>query len=93
MQDSEVCLHPGGGVTFAGPDAVNLYRAMTLKAALSLYVKTKIVPTRGVTGPDMLRMATEYTGHKYKRGAYEEAAKDVADWVQTMKAAMPVTQE
>lgn len=90
MENSEVIHHPGG-MTFVGPDATNLFRAAILKVSLDLYGKTKIVPTRGVTGPSMLRMATEYTGHTYKRGAYAEAAKDVADWVQTMKAAMPVS--
>lgn len=90
MQDSEIVYHDGG-TTFAGPDAVNLVRAVYLKQALVMYARTKMLMTRGATPGFMLAEATKYTGHEYKRGAYEEAAKDLADWIATMKAALPVT--
>lgn len=92
-QDSEVVLHKSGGTTFVGPDAINLYRAIYLKQALVMYARSKMLMTRGATPGFMLVEATKYTGHKYKRGAYTEAAKDLADWIATMKAALPVTDE
>lgn len=88
---SEIIHHAGGGTTLIGLDAINLLKAITLKAHLKLYAKTGIKPTRGVSGPDMLRLAEQYTGKKYKRGQYDLAAADVDVWVQTMKAALPVT--
>lgn len=92
MQKSEIIHHKGGGTTLSGPDAVNLYRAATLKVSLQLYAKTGMIPTRGVTGPMMLKMATEYTGKTYKRGQYVQAAADVGVWVDTMRAALPVSE-
>ncbi len=73
-----------------GPDAVNLYRTICLKAALNLYAKCKLLTTRGVTPTSMLSMASEYTGKKYKRGQHAQAAIDVGVWVDTMKAALPI---
>lgn len=92
MQQSEI-IHSNGGTMFAGPDAVNLVRAVYLASHLKLFAKTGIRPTRHVGPTDMLRMATGYTGKKYKRGAYLAAAEDVRVWVETMKAALPVTDE
>lgn len=91
MQTSEVVLHKGGGATYAGPDAMHLMRAIHLASFLKLYAKTKMRPTRTVSGPMMLTMATEFTGKTYKRGQYEQAAADVRVWIDTMKAAIPVT--
>lgn len=90
-QDSEIVLHKHGGMTLAGPDAINLYRAAVLRQALVMYARSKMLMTRGATPTFMLAEATKYTGHKYKRGAYTEAAKDMEDWIATMKAALPVT--
>ena len=92
-QDSEIVYHKSGGITLAGPDAVNLYRAAHIKAGLALYARSKMLMTRGATPSFLLATATQYTGHKYKRGAYLEAAKDLGDWIETMKAALPVTDE
>ena len=92
-QDSEIVHHKSGGITLAGPDAVNLYRAITLRQGLVMYAKHKMLLTRGATPTFLLATATEYTGHKYKRGAYLEAAKGMDDWIATMKAALPVTDE
>ena len=88
---SEVVVHKGGGTTFAGPDAVNLFRAITLKSALSMYAACGMIPTRGVTATVMLKIAKEYTGKTYKRGEHAKAALDVSVWIETMKAAMPVS--
>lgn len=92
MTNSEI-VHHQGGTTFAGPDAVNLVRAVHLKAALSLYAKTKMLMTRGSTPTVLLKIAAEYTGKKYKRGQHAQAADDLQVWIATMKAALPTTVE
>lgn len=90
MSDSHIEYNAkGDAVSFVGPDAVNMFRAATLASALKLYAATKMLPTRGVTASGMLKLASEYTGKKYKRGEYQKAADDVGQWVQTMKAALP----
>lgn len=43
-----------------------------------------------MTISNMLAMATGYTGIKYKRGAYVQAAEDVQRWADEMKAALPI---
>lgn len=83
----------GKGVAFVGEDAVNLFRAASLRSALNLYASCKIIPTRGMTISRMLTMATEYTGKKYKRNGAVQAAKDVHTWVLAMKAALPVKKD
>ena len=88
---SHVEVHASGGTSYVGKDAVNLFRAITLMSALSMYAKTGMIPTRGVTAMVMLRIAKEYTGKTYKRGQHAQAAEDVKVWVNTMKAAMPVS--
>ena len=93
MQDSEIVLHKGGGASLQGPDAMAYFKAVQLCSFLKLYAKTKIIPTRGVTGPVMLRLAKEFTGKDYKRGQYLQAAEDVRVWIETMKAALPVKDE
>jgi hypothetical protein len=91
VDQSEVVLHAGGGITMAGRDAVNLYRAITLRQALAMYAKTGMLMTRGATPTVILKLASEYTGKAYKRGQHLQAAADVQVWIDTMKAAMPVT--
>lgn len=93
MNQSEI-IHHKGGTTLVGPDAVNLFRAATLKSALNLYARTGMLMTRGATPTRLLQMAKEYTGKTYK-GAdkYTAAAADVGVWIDTMKAALPVTDQ
>jgi len=93
MQSSYVELHQGGGVSFVGPDAVNLMRAITLRRALELYARTGMLLARGVSPTQLLKIAQEYTGKAYKRGQYDQAAQDVGTWVEAMKAAMPISEE
>lgn len=90
MKVSYVDIHEHGGATFVGPDAVNLFRAMALKAALNMYARCKMIPTPGVTATMLLEMAGEYSGKTYQRGEHMNAAVDVAIWIDTMKAAIPV---
>ena len=74
---------------FVGPDATNLFRAVTLRSALGL-LKVGITPTRGLTTAKALKLATEYTGKKYKRTEIDKAREDIKVWCDTMKAALPV---
>ena len=83
----------GDAVTFAGPDAVELFRVATLKTSISLWVKTKMIPTRGVTITKMLAMATRYTGQRYTPQKAADAVRDLGVWIATMKSALPVIEE
>lgn len=87
MTDS-IITTSAGGTMFAGPDAVNLFRAATLKSALGL-LKVGICPTRGLTMTKALKMATEYTKKKYKRTEADRAIADIKLWCDTMSMALP----
>lgn len=87
-QDSYIDHHRGGTM-LVGPDAMKLFKAATLKSSLTLYDKTKLIPTRGVTITVMLRMATEFTNKTYKRTQVLQAAADLQVWIDTMRAAIP----
>lgn len=89
MNESRITIG-NGGTMFVGPDATNLFRAMTLASSLGLYAKCGIIPTRGVTISKMLAMASQYTGKKYKRGDAAKAQSDVKIWCDAMKAALPI---
>jgi hypothetical protein len=79
----------GQAIGFHGKDAVEVFRVATLASSIKMFGRTGMMPTRGMTGAKMLKMAEQYTGKKYKRGQYEQAAADLSTWVQTMKAALP----
>lgn len=89
MTDSHIKTFGKGGVSFVGPDAVNLFRAATLRSALGLLAKG-ITPTRGLTRTRALAMCKEYTGQDYKRGEIERAQADLTTWIETMKSALPI---
>lgn len=92
--NSAITLHDGG-TSITGKDGMLYYKAITLKSSLSLFIKTgnRIIPTRGVTGPVMLRLASEFSGKTYKRGQYQQALDDLSVWIETMKAALPIEDE
>jgi len=89
---SQIVVSPGG-TTFEGPDGTKLFRAMALWSALKMYARHGMKPNRAWTPTVMLRMATEYTGQKYRRGQHNKAAEDVKLWIDAMKAAIPVVTE
>lgn len=78
---------------YSGKDATSLVRAIYAKNALDMYAQTGMKMTRTATPTVLLRIATEYTGHTYKRGQYVKAADDLQVWIETMRAALPVTFE
>jgi hypothetical protein len=67
-----------GATTFAGPAGVDVFRANLLKSSLRLFAKTGIIPTRGVSGSKLLKLATQYTGITYKAGAKVRESAEVA---------------
>lgn len=89
---SYLTMRDGKITGYIGPDAANLFRAITLKFGLDLYVATKgaVIPTRGLTITRMLKMATEYSGKEYKRGGAPLAIDDLEKWIDAMRAALPV---
>jgi hypothetical protein len=90
-KDSGIDYHPGG-TTIYGPDGMKFFQAVQLAGALSLYAKTGMKPTRGVGITQMLALATTFTGKKYRRSEAMKASEDVRTWAQTMKAALPKTE-
>jgi hypothetical protein len=89
---SAVTFGTWGSVTFAGKDAVALYRAIALKAGLNLAAKGMAV-NRHMTRAKLLAAAGQLTGKRYKRGAYLTAAEDVQTWIDAMRSAIPVVVE
>lgn len=90
INDSEVVV--GNGYTmYSGEDGVNLARAISVKAGLRLAMAGLSI--RGTTKTGLLKIASQYTGKKYKRGAYQEARDDLQVWIDNMKLALPVRDE
>lgn len=89
MTSSHVVQHAGGGQSFVGADAVKFFQVTALAAAIKLYDKCGMIPSRGVTISKMMKSAEAITGKKYKRGAYLQAHEDLMTWSRTMKAALP----
>jgi hypothetical protein len=87
--DSKITVTDGVATCYSGPDATNLFRAMTLRSALKL-AKVGISATRGVGPTALLKMAEGYSGKRYKRGQYDAAVADLTVWIETMKSALPV---
>lgn len=88
MTESSITHFGNGGVMLAGPDAVAVFRAATLRSALGL-LAVGISPRRGLTSKTAFAMAKEYTGQTYKRGEHERARRDLHVWIETMKSAIP----
>lgn len=84
---------PDGGTMFVGPDAIALYRAVSIRGALRLYAQSGIVMTRGMTPTKLLKAASAYTGKDYGRGNVNKcqaAVKELDQWIAAMRAALPV---
>lgn len=88
-ENSYVVVTKHGAQSFVGPDAVALFRAATLRSALSL-LKLGISPRRGLSSTKALAMCREYTGQSYKRNEHDRAIHDLTTWIEAMKSALPV---
>ena len=93
MNDDSHIHYGKSSTSFVGPDAVEFYAACVVAQALRFYAKTGIRVNRAYTPTAMLAKATSVTGKKYKRGEYVKAADDLTVWAQTMKAALPTTED
>jgi len=80
------------GTMFVGPQAVDVFRAVMLKHALSLHVRTggALRITRTATPTMLLKNAGAYTGKTYKRGQHAQALEDLTAYIETARAGIPV---
>lgn len=90
IDNSEIVVDKNGGTSFSGRDAVLLYRAMTIRSAISLHVRIGMIPTRGMTITKMLTLAGQICGKTFKRGQSQQAIDALDIWCETMKAALPI---
>lgn len=91
--DNSEIIHHDGGTTIVGQSAMRLLHAAHVKTAISLHKKTGLIPTRGVTITKLFQMATAITQKPYKRGEHDKAVADLQVWIDTMRAALPITDE
>ena len=68
------------GTTFAGPEAVSVFRALTVASALKLYARTGMKANRAYTPAKMMRVAREITGKNFKARDYLLAAEALREW-------------
>jgi hypothetical protein len=87
-----ITSHANGGFSLSGRDAVEVYRAATIRSGLQMYVSTGMLLTRGMTITKLMALASEYTGKKYKRGQYLIAAADMNDVIRAMKEKLEFVQ-
>jgi predicted transcriptional regulator of viral defense system len=92
MSDSQVIISKGS-VTYSGPDAVSLFQAIALRSAMKLNAATGLLPRRGFTKTVMLSHVTRLTGKDYRVRDFDKAIADLHQWIEAMKAAMPVVQQ
>lgn len=81
----KIDTHGRGGMSVSGTGAMMIYRAVTVKQAISLWVKCKMMVTRGATITKMLGIAGEFTGKTYKRSQCEMAITDLENWIAEAK--------
>ena len=91
MTDSYIQTN-ASSTMFAGPDAVQLFKAMQIKSALKMW-RVGLKATRGIRLKDLLGMASQHTGKVYKRNEIDVAIDDLNQWIEAMKAALPVEAE
>lgn len=77
----------GGGVSVSGRDSVNLFAAMAVKSALSLYIKTGMKANRAYTPTNMRAFVTRHTGKTYKARELQQAHDDLVQWIEDAKKA------
>jgi hypothetical protein len=76
--------------SYVGSDATQLFRVNMLKSCIKLWMKTGMLPTRGIGIRKMLKMAEVYTGRKYKTSEAAYAVEDLHNWVTCMVSALPI---
>jgi len=80
--------------SFVGPDATSLFAAVSLRAAIRMWVNTNgtLKASRHYTPTAMAAAATRVTGKPYTRNreSLRQAMADLTTWIEAMKAALPV---
>lgn len=91
--ETAITHHGNGGMTLTG-DAVHLYRVATIRASLSMLIKTdgRLRMTRTATPSALLRMTTEMTQKKYpnSKQGWATALADLDTRIAALKASIPV---
>ena len=92
MSDSYIEYSRGRkeATSYVGSDATHLYRVNMIKVSIKLWMKTGMMPTRGIGIRKMLKMAEQYTGRKYKTSEAAYAVEDLHNWVTCMVSALPI---
>lgn len=92
MEDSKIIYSRSRGeaTSYIGRDATQLFRVNMLKSSIKLWMKTGMMPTRGIGIQKMLKMAEMYTGRKYKKSEAAYAVEDLHNWVTVMVSALPI---
>lgn len=90
---SEITVSKGGSISISGRDGMHYFRALHVRMGLSLWIKSGMRLTRAVGPTQLLALASEYTGKQYKRNQHQQAMEDLQVWIDTMKAALPFTDE
>ncbi len=85
--------HNSASTAFVGPDAVQLYNVMALRAAISLWLKAKIKINRNGNPTNLAWAAGKVVGKTYTRSQLAQAMQDLDQWIAAMKAAIPTSQE
>lgn len=80
-------------IALVGHDAIKFGAAVQLRAFIRLYIKTGIIPTRGVTITRMLALCQQFTGKTYKPAQKEQALEDLTNWIETMRLALQIVNE
>ena len=83
--NADYLTRTNNGQSFVGSD-VDIFRVLMLATSLRGYAKHGMLPTRGVTITSMLKMASQFTGKPYKRTQIEQAAIDLTEYADMLKA-------
>lgn len=70
-----------GAVVFSGAAGVATYQAVALKSALRLYAKTGMKANRAYTPKNMMALAAQITGKKFKARDYDGAISSLEEWL------------
>ena len=78
------------GTSYVGPDAVQLFRAKSIRGALRLWTHG-LKPSRGVRLRDLIDAASAITGKRYPKRASHIPfiMEDLEVWMSAMQSALP----
>jgi hypothetical protein len=74
------------GTVFVGSD-VRIFQALAIAQGLKLYARTGMRINRAYTPKNMMAVAAQLTGQRFKARDYLGAAQALSDWADARKAA------